>query len=282
MRIVAFIVAALILAGAAYAILQPRTEPLAPAPVVQDDQRTRVIGYSVERRPITAHRFGTGDTHIVFVGGMHGGYEWNSVLLAYEALEYFNALKLPDNISVSVIPNMNPDAVYSVVKKEGTFSRADIPAGSHESARFNARGVDLNRNFDCKWKPTSMWRGRIVSAGSAPFSEPESRALRDFVVSERPDAVVFWHSQADAVYASECTDGILPQTLTLMRSYAHAAKYAAVETFDAYEISGDAEGWLATLGIPAITVELSSHEAIEWERNRAGISAVLADFATAK
>jgi hypothetical protein len=119
-----------------------------------------------------------------------------------------------------------------------------------------------------------MWRGNVVSAGTAAFSEPEARAIRDFVVEHDPVAVVFWHSQANAVYASECEAGILSGTRTLMNTYARAAGYPAIDSFDAYEITGDAEGWLASIGIPAITVELATHETIEWERNLAGIKAL--------
>jgi len=43
-------------------------------------------------------------------------------------------------------------------------------------------------------------------------------------------------------------------------------------------VTGDAEGWLASIGIPAITVELSTHETIEWEKNFAGIRALLDHF----
>ena len=47
-----------------------------PTPVaeVQPDPRHEVIGHSVEGRNIDAYTYGTGTTHIGFVGGMHGGY----------------------------------------------------------------------------------------------------------------------------------------------------------------------------------------------------------------
>jgi hypothetical protein len=246
-----------------------------------------VIGRSVEGRPIEAYIYGQGDTHLLFVGGIHGGYEWNSVSLAYAFMDYMEEHPeiiipriIPENITIAVIPSLNPDGVYKVVGKEGRFSVNDAPEDTDSTGigRFNSHAVDLNRNFDCKWQAESTWRGNTVSAGKGAFSEPESQALRDFVLEYKPSAVVFWHSQAGAVYASECEDGILPITRDIMNEYADAAKYQAVDSFDAYEITGDAEGWLASIGVPAITVELSTHETIEWEQNLAGVRAVLRYF----
>jgi g-D-glutamyl-meso-diaminopimelate peptidase len=259
-----------------------RTPKPAPAPQPTDQMPVtttpsqEVIGISVQGRDIDAFTFGAGDTHLVFVGGIHGGYEWNSVLLAYQFIDYLtaNPTVVPANLTVSVIPSANPDGVFKIIGKEGRFTIADVPKTDHAPGRFNANNVDLNRNFDCKWKPQSTWRSRTVSAGSAPFSEPEARALRDYMLKHVPDAVIFWHSQANAVYASECEHGILPETTAIMNAYATAAKYAAVSTFDAYEVTGDAEGWLASINIPAITVELQTHETVEWERNLAGIKAL--------
>lgn len=246
--------------------------------VAATSPRNIVIGSSVEGRAIDAYEYGNGATHLAFVGGIHGGYEWNSVLLAYEFMDYLseNPKIIPENVSINVIPSANPDGVYKIIGKEGRFTIGDVPMDvSAESGRLNANSVDLNRNFDCKWKPKSTWRGNIVNAGSMAFSEPEARAIRNFVLENNPDAVVFWHSQSNAVYASECEDDILPKTLEIMEAYSRASGYPAIDSFDAYEITGDAEGWLASIGIPAITVELKTHEAIELERNLAGVRALL-------
>lgn len=242
-----------------------------------------VIGKSVEGRDISARTYGAGTTSLLFVGGIHGGYEWNSVLLAYEFIDYLNEFPevIPEDMSITIIPNVNPDGVYKAVGKEGRFSQEDavnVETSIQESARFNANGVDLNRNFDCKWQPTSTWRSVEVSAGTEAFSEPEAQALRNIVNKKEPIGVIFWHSQSNAVYASECEDGILPGTLSLMNIYADASGYPSVDSFDAYPITGDAEGWLASVGIPAITVELSTHETIEWEKNLAGFLAVLEKY----
>ncbi|MDO8574192.1 MAG: M14 family metallopeptidase [bacterium] len=240
--------------------------------------KQEIIGQSVEGRSIEAYTYGSGAKHLVFVGGIHGGYEWNSVVLAYEFLDYLENTSgtLPAGLTVTVIPSANPDGVFNVVGKEGRFAAGDVPTSQSVQAagRFNANKVDLNRNFDCKWQPKSTWRGAEVSAGTAAFSEPEAKAIRDFALREKPAGFIFWHSQANAVYASECKDGILAGTMTLMNTYAKAAGYPAVDTFDAYEVTGDAEGWLASIDIPAITVELKTHETIEWENNLAGVKAL--------
>ena len=248
-------------------------------PVEQKIQNPEIetIGKSVEGRSIKAVTFGDGKTHVVFVGGIHGGYEYNSVLLAYKFIDYLkeNSDVVPNNLSVTIIPSANPDGLYQVTGKDGRFSASDVSEDIKKGlGRFNANDIDLNRNFDCKWKPKSKWKGNVVSAGTKPFSEPESAALRDFILNSDPSAVIFWHSKANAVYASECERGILPETVNIMNVYSRAAGYRAVDSFDAYEITGDAEGWLASINIPAITVELKTHETIEWEKNLSGMKAI--------
>lgn len=265
---------------------RPVYEPLVdvgtqlPEPEPKQEYRTQhIIGTSVEGRPIEAYQFGNGEEHLLFVGGIHGGYEWNSVLLAYEFVDYFtaDATRVPEGLAITIVPNLNPDGTFAVVGTDGRFTLADIPEdeGPLGTGRMNANGVDLNRNFACKWQTESTWRGNVVSAGTEAFSEPEAAALRDLVFNIKPIAVTFWHSQANAVYASECENGVLPETLAVMRAYADAAEYKSIETFDAYPVTGDAEGWLASIGIPAITVELSTHETLEWEQNLAGVQALL-------
>jgi len=259
-------------------------EPVEEEPVVVDlGPRSAVIGQSVEGRPIEAYSYGSGDRNLLFVGGVHGGYEWNSVLLAYRMMDYLgaNLSSIPEGLVVTIVPNANPDGVYKVIGKEGRFNALDVPSDEalQASGRFNANDVDINRNFDCKWQPESTWRGNVVSAGTEAFSEPEAEAIRSYVVANNPKAAIFWHSQSNAVYASECESGILPETTAIMNAYSKASGYPPVDSFDAYSVTGDAEGWLASVGIPAITVELSSHEAIEFEKNLAGVRALLSEYA---
>ena len=261
---------------------EPEPEPVIEetAPDPEPIRSTKTIGTSAEEREILVHTFGDGDTRILLVGGVHGGYEWNSILLAYQMIDFFvaNPEEVPSEMTIDIIPNLNPDGLYAATGLSGRFSATDITDYSMHTTgkgRFNANDVDLNRNFACKWAPESSWRGKTVSAGSEPFSEPEAQALRNQVETTNPQAVIFWHSKANNVYASECHEGPLPLTLEIMNAYAEAGNYGAIPVFDAYPITGDAEGWLASIGIPAITVELEGRTTTEWSRNLAGTKAVI-------
>ncbi len=73
----------------------------------------KVIGKSAEGRDIMAYTYGEGGKEIAFVGGVHGGYSWNTVLAAREIKEYFeaNQEKIPTGLKVTVIPLLNPDGL---------------------------------------------------------------------------------------------------------------------------------------------------------------------------
>ncbi len=243
-----------------------------------------VIGSSEGGRDIIAYRFGTGDNKALFVGGIHGGYAWNTSLLAYELIDFLSAnpSAVPEGVQVVVIPVVNPDGLAKVVADNEGFSANSVNTASEATVagRFNENTVDLNRNFDCGWKTTGVWQNKTVSGGTSAFSESESRAVRDFVVSYKPDAVVVWYSAAGGVYASSCEGKtVSSDTTALTNLFAQASGYPAHQSFDAYETSGDMVNWLAKNGIPAISVLLTDHTNTEWEKNRKGIEAVLADLA---
>ena len=248
---------------------------------ISSEPRQEIIGSSVQNRKIESYIFGTGHNLLVFIGGIHGGYEWNSVLLAYEFIDYLqaNPKLIPENLSIAVIPALNPDGLFKATGKAGRFVAGDVAAGTNEAGRFNANNVDLNRNFACNWQARSVWRQKEVSAGAAAFSEPESAAIRDYVLQNNPAAVVFWHSRSNAVYGSMCNGDMAPETRAILNAYAKASGYPAKDTFDQYQVSGDATDWLASIGIPAITVELSTHESVEWSKNWKGIQSLLEYYA---
>ena len=247
-----------------------------------DDSKT-TLGTSTAGHAITAYHYGKGSKEIVFVGGIHGGYSWNTVLVARELMSYLeqNPQAVPANVKVTVIPVLNPDGLAKVVGTTENFTSGDIPSSQTQviSGRFNGNNVDWNRNFDCDWQSTGKWQNRNVSGGSKAFSEPESAAVAAYVAGHRPSAVVVWYSAAGGVFASSCHNGVSAETSALTKKYAEASGYKAYEDFDFYEITGDMVNWLAKEGIPAISVLLTTHESVEWDKNLKGVQALLQHYA---
>jgi hypothetical protein len=236
------------------------------------------LGESVEGRAIAVERLGDGSRHMLLVGGIHGGYEWNSILLARQVADHFRnePRRLPGEFTLHVIDNMNPDGLARVTGgtpiEDFDFSRANTVPG-----RFNARWVDLNRNWDDQWQPTSYWGPREVNAGSAPFSEPETRIVRDYIREIDPEVVVFFQSAAAGIWYSGAPDEWEPAR-RLAAAYGNAAGYRLPTGGDGpvdYEITGSASGYLYSRGIPTIVVELTTHQDTELDRNLAGLDALL-------
>jgi uncharacterized protein YdeI (BOF family) len=261
---------------------QTATSTATTTPQTASSDQT-IIGKSVQGRDIAAYHFGTGSKEILFIGGIGGGYEWNTALVAYQLMDYLksNPDAIPAGIKVSVIPAMNPDGVFAVTGKVGVFQASDVNPSQdvQVSGRFNANKVDLNRNFDCDWKSTGVWQNKSVSGGTAAFSEPESQAVQSYVNSAKPAAVVSWYSSAGGVYASNCHGSLLPETKILTDLFAKASGYPAHDVWNYYELSGDMMNWLAKSGVPAVSVLLTNHTDTEWDKNQAGVLAVLKHYA---
>jgi hypothetical protein len=233
---------------------------------------------SGEGRPIDIHTFGHGPVALAFVGAIHGGYEWNTANLAYQAIDYFtrNPSAVPQALTLHIIPVANPDGLARIAPEWAGGAILPPPGVLTDTlpGRFNANDVDLNRNWDCNWAPNALWRDQPVSAGSAPFSEKETAALRDFLLAEGVEAVIFWHSAAGVVLPGRCGATTHPPSEELAAVYSAASEYPVVPSLS-YEITGDASDWLTTQDIASIAVELTDHTGIEWERNLAGLLAVL-------
>ncbi len=214
------------------------------------------IGLSAHGRPLDAYRFGQGPVRVAIVGGIHGGYEGNTVLLVQQMVRYFQQRPeaVPDGYTLYVVPNANPDG----------YARGAIDDG-----RFNGNGVDLNRNWAHDWQQYSEWWGsQRLYGGEYPFSEPETRALRDLILGEGVAAAIFYHSMGGFITYPRAQES----SARLAECFAAATGYDLGEGGRlGYTITGDASGYLREQGIATIDVELTDHESPEWERNLAGL-----------
>jgi murein DD-endopeptidase MepM/ murein hydrolase activator NlpD len=225
------------------------------------------IGYSVEGRPLTAYRFGSGPYQVALVGDIHGGYEANTYDLLLELQTYFETHPedVPPTVTLWLIPLANPD-------------------GLALNRRFNASGVDLNRNADTDldgcagndWQPDTFTSdGQHRGAGGAyPFSEPETRALADFL--KRTHIAVSYHSYASAIFPGGC--GTHGPTLRLAGVLARSTGYdLPTEGWTAYPVTGGLTDYLTDVGVATAEIELTDRRHTEFERNLRGVLAVLAE-----
>lgn len=238
--------------------------------------QTIEIGRSVNGRTLTAVRLGNGSRTFIVVGGTHAGYAPNTVELANQLLAYFSAdpTAVPADATLFIIPNLNPDA--------------ELLPGSREG-RLNAHGVDLNRNADCRWSPDPEMLGSTLpgGGGTAPFSEPETQALRDFIQQQWPTAVLVLAAHR-LDYGVASPGACLERTLvsvSLSKLYGRAADYRFPDSNNDgiveadLRLTGDLVNWLDGLGTPAMAVLLSGFESADFERNLVGLTAVLQEYA---
>jgi len=219
-------------------------------------------GHSFAGRPLVAYRLGHGPIARALVGGLHGGYGWNTTALMSKTLDYVLASPgpIPDELTLYIISLANPD---------GAAAGSDRIQG-----RLNGNGVDLNRNWDYHWQMTATHSTRPVFAGAFAFSEPETVALRDFILSHDVSTVIFYHSAAAEVYSGAGTK--VSQTVQLAKWIADKTGYRyAPEGIPGEITTGNSIDWLTTHGIAAVEIELTTHEDIDWERNLRGVLAFL-------
>ena len=239
------------------------TQTFTPTPVPFSEGPI-VIGYSVQNRPLEVYRFGTGSTERLIVAGMHGGAEYNTVQLADELITYINEHPevIPAGMTLYIMHDLNPDGVALAHDYRG---------------RANANGVDLNRNWDAnwqaKWPPANCWSLTVVTAGTGPGSEPETKALMTFIQAHAFDALINYHSAALGIFAG----GLPPDkySVSLADTVAKVTTYPYPPVDTGCMYTGAFTDWADVHGIAAIDVELTSHTHTDFDMNLKVLDAFL-------
>ena len=204
------------------AAARPAADPPLPATVAELPDRV-VLTTTVGGRRIVARRQGPADASrvVLVIGQMHGSEP--------DAPRVVGALRRaepPPGVQLWTIATINPD-------------------GRAVGSRYNARGVDLNRNFPVNWDE------RLNYEGPRPGSERETRAMLDFVPLLNPDAVLSYHQPFGIIDVTG--DKTRPWAKKLARWIGLRPGVASCVTV----CGGTLTGWInATLPGWAITVEL--------------------------
>jgi hypothetical protein len=231
---------------------------------VRAEALSTTIGMSQAAEPLIVYHLGTGHTRVLILGGQHGGPERNTVELANAILGFFSANpeEIPAAIGLDVLPIANPDGLRS-------------------GSRQYVSGVDPNRNWGGgDWQPDAFDSNagfRYGLGGPEPFSEPETRAVADWVLAVRPALVINYHSAGGFMFGPR--DGLAG---ALASTYAEVSGYAWPGGSGggggsplSYRASGSMNVWLRESGIPGLLVELSTPWSAEVERNLTAVRAVL-------
>jgi hypothetical protein len=232
-----------------------------PSPTVTplflaNEQTSEVIGYSVKGLPLEVYTFGSGNSGRMIVAGIHGGDEWNTVTLANQMIAYVNQYPdiLPADVTLYILRNLNPDGEVRSHDKYG---------------RLNSNGVDLNRNFPANWQAdwdkAGCWNYLPTSGGSEAGSEPETRAVMEFIANHDIEALISYHSAALGIFpGGEPWD---EASVRLAEAIAGVGPYRFPPIDTGCVYTGTLADYAVSAGIPAADIELTNHSDTDFDAN---------------
>lgn len=183
------------------------------------------IGSTILSRSIYSFSIGNLDNPTLFIGTVHS-QEWLTGLLLikfiYEILDVYKKNIFFHNFNISyelksngiiIVPIVNPDGLEIAVNgpdssKHLSKSVKEIMKKSDKTWQANARGVDLNHNFDAGFKLSreietqNNINGYMPRqfGGFTPNSENETKALINLCSKYNFKRVLAFHSQGEEIY----------------------------------------------------------------------------------
>lgn len=177
------------------------------------------IGESVMEKKIYCISYGEGERRL-FLNGAHHGLEYiTSAFLMQFLREYARCIKdselmlgydvrtLYKRVALYVVPMVNPDgvdiALHGLDITNVYHRRLISMVGIHSFNRVwqaNANGVDINHNYDARWNVVQRSPAPSKYSGPYPESEPETRAVTEFVRAQDFDMLMAFHSQGGEIY----------------------------------------------------------------------------------
>jgi hypothetical protein len=174
------------------------------------------IGKSWENRDLWVLRLTsseegvTGDKPAVMIEGNIHAREWS----ASQATAYFMWMMLHDyntndtihwllnNRQIYVLPMVNPDGYF--YDGNGVEANQLNWRKNRNNSALSPYGVDLNRNWDIDWINGVNTKTADDYHGMAPFSEYESKAIKNFMLAYGIDSFQCIHSYAGVLLIPWC------------------------------------------------------------------------------
>ncbi|TDD68694.1 M14 family metallopeptidase [Actinomadura rubrisoli] len=234
---------------------------------------------TLEGRPVhgieIGHRVGARDGRPVFLMvGLHHAREWPSgemtMEFGYDLLRGDRrdraVTRLLDTTRVVLVPVVNPDgfdasrggALENKRKNCRVADGRDAPPPLCTRPENAQLGVDVNRNYGFGWGGTGSSTNVRASDyhGAGPFSEPESRNIRDLVTSRQVTTLITNHTYGGTIlrpYFSKAEGDTPDETAYKALSDRMSAQngYTGMRSGDDYETTGETNDWsyYATRGL---------------------------------
>ena len=242
-----------------------------------DFTQLELIGKSVEGRNIHALKVGTGKKMILLDASTHAREHMTTNVLMEMIDQYtvayannsnfgkYNVRSVLSNVAIWFVPMVNPDGVnlvqYGPTAIKNTAQVKKINGYSSDFGRWkaNARGVDLNRNFDVRWaglpKGSPSWH---MYRGPAPFSEPESKALGQFMSKYPFKTNLAIHSSGQIIYW-----GFNEQTkfrnTNLARLLSNTTGHGLIKSSQTAPTGASTSYFTKVTGMPGMTIEIAPY-----------------------
>lgn len=243
--------------------------------------RVLPVGCSLLGRSIQAIAFGNPECANLMIGGVHGS-EWLTTLLMLQFADKIvsaqvcgapiagvDTCRIGSERSLIIVPCLNPDGMdISLLGAESAlFRSAEVIRmnGGPNTSRWqaNARGVDLNHNFNAGWKELKQMErdegitspGPTKFGGEHPHSEPETRAIAHFIECFQPRNVYTFHSQGEEIYYKYGSN-TPPGAELIAKMFAEVSGYEVLEPTGTASHGGLKDWFIDTYSRPGFTFEI--------------------------
>lgn len=232
------------------------------------------IGESVMEKKIFCIKVGTGDKKL-FINGSHHGLEYltsafimkffDELSKAYQNKDSFfsyDVCNLLNKVSLYAVPMVNPDGVDIAVNGidiTNPYHRRLISrVGIHSFNKVwqsNVNGVDINHNYDANWHPVREHASPSKYAGPYSESEPETKAIVDFVRAENFDMLIAFHSQGGEIYY-DFDGSISKNSLDIAKHLASVSGYSVAIPTGSATFGGCKDWFIKEFGKAGFTIEI--------------------------
>lgn len=232
------------------------------------------IGESVMEKKIFCIKIGIGDKKL-FINGSHHGLEYltsafimkffDELSKAYQnkdSLFSYDVCSLLNKVSLYAVPMVNPDGVDIAVNGidiTNPYHRRLISrVGIHSFNKVwqsNVNGVDINHNYDANWHPVEEHASPSKYAGPYSESEPETKAIVDFVRAENFDMLIAFHSQGGEIYY-DFDGSISKNSLDIAKHLASVSGYSVAIPTGSAAFGGCKDWFIKEFGKAGFTIEI--------------------------